>query len=235
MRSTRLPGKVLMNLAGQSALSHVLKRCLRIKNADVVCCAIPDSKECDPIAEEAIHCGAVIFRGSETDVLDRYHQAAISTKAERVLRVTSDCPLIDPDVCEQVIDLLQDDDCYFATNNAPPSWPHGLDCEAFPASYLAEAAEKATSDFDREHVSPWMRNRPGVRLLNYAAPVPGLFKHRWTLDTPDDFIFFERLFEHLPRDKESFDYRIPLAVVEKHPDIAAINQPDGLSAVKTAS
>ena len=218
----------MMDLGGRSVLSHVLGRCLSIKNADVVCCAIPHGDDCNQIAEEAIRCGAVVSRGSETDVLERYHQAAILVNAGRVLRVTSDCPLIDPRVCESVIDLLNDGNCNFATNNAPPSWPHGLDCEAFSAALLAQAAAEASEPFEREHVSPWMRNaNPDVHIGNIAAPQDGLSKHRWTLDTPADFTFFCRLFERMAQgdDKgsDTFDYKVPLAIVEADPVLAAIN------------
>jgi spore coat polysaccharide biosynthesis protein SpsF len=235
MGSSRLPGKGLKTLSGRSVLAHCLDRCAATPNIDTVCCAVPEGPQNDPIAHEAQRLGYPVFRGSENDVLDRYHRAAKWLQSDVVVRVTSDCPLIDPVIVGATLALFLENECDFATNNAPASWPHGLDCEVFSASFLAEAAEKATSDFDREHVSPWMRNRPRVRLLNYAAPISDLSKHRWTLDTLDDFMFFERLFERMPPDNKTFDYRIPLSVVEEHPGIAAINRPDHLSVIETAA
>ncbi|NQU58972.1 MAG: glycosyltransferase family protein [Rhodospirillales bacterium] len=224
MASSRLPGKVLLDLGGRTVLSHVIERCLAINNADIVCCAIADGADCDSLAEEAESCGAHVFRGSQDDVLDRYHRAAVSLGADVVLRVTSDCPVIDPDLCEQVIELLKDSDCDFATNNAPPSWPHGLDCEAFSAALLAEAATKARAPYEREHVSPWMRNNnDAVKVGNVAATQAGLSRHRWTLDTPADYTFFRQLFERMPGGAEAFGYRVPLAIVEADPSLAAIN------------
>ena len=92
MGSTRLPGKVMLDLAGKSVLAHVLERCAAIPGADLVCCATVAGPDGDPVAAEAARCGAEVFRGSEDDVLDRYHRAAKQHHAEIVLRVTSDCP-----------------------------------------------------------------------------------------------------------------------------------------------
>lgn len=224
-RSTRLPGKVLMDLAGQTVLSHVLSRCLKISNADVVCCAIPDTKECDPIAEEAIGCGAVVFRGSETDVLSRYYQAARSLNADHVLRVTSDCPLIDPIVCEKVIDLLNKGNCDFATNNNPPSWPHGLDCEAFSAALLERANSEATDPYQREHVSPWMRDgNPNVRIKNFPSKDASLTKYRWTIDYQEDFNFLTTMFEHFTKNNELPSTQQVLDILKEYPEIISINE-----------
>ena len=113
MASTRLPGKVLLPLAGTTVLDHVLTRCAAIGNSDILVCAVPDTPDSDPVAEEAMRIGArtgaLVFRGSESDVLDRYYRAARFADADIVLRVTSDCPLIDPAVCARVIDLLTDE------------------------------------------------------------------------------------------------------------------------------
>ncbi|NNG04292.1 MAG: NTP transferase domain-containing protein, partial [Inquilinus sp.] len=103
--STRLPDKVLKRLAGETVLSHVLRRCAAVPGADAVCCAIPDDPACDALAGEAGRAGATVFRGSEQDVLARTAGAAEALGAGTVLRVTSDCPLIDPEICGQVLAL----------------------------------------------------------------------------------------------------------------------------------
>ena len=143
MSSTRLPGKVMLELAGRSVLSHVLERCQAIPGTDVVCCATVTGRDGDPIAAEAESCGAAVFRGKEMDVLDRYYRAAQSLKASTILRVTSDCPVIDPQICGRVLDLLHREEADYACNNMPPSWPHGLDCEAFSFAWLERAAREA--------------------------------------------------------------------------------------------
>lgn len=222
MGSTRLPGKVMCKLAGNTVLGHVLERCAAIPGIDSVCCATVEGADGDTVAAEAERCGAVVYRGSEADVLDRYYRAARGLSAASVIRVTSDCPLIDPDVCGQVLRLL-DADIDYACNNLPPSWPLGLDCEAFTFEWLERAAREARRPSEREHVTPYLRKHPRVRSANLAGPGGGCTEHRWTLDTPADLAFMTRLFALLPQGRAGWDYRVPLAIVERHPDIAAIN------------
>lgn len=221
--STRLPGKILNELAGKTVLERVLSRCLGIRGIDDVCCAIPDSPDCDVVVAEAERIGVTVSRGSERDVLARYYKAATEMEADVILRVTSDCPLIDPEICEDVLSLRAREDASYASNNNPPSWPHGLDCEAFPYVWLKRAADEATSEFDREHVCPFIRNHPDGRIANLLSPAPDMKRHRWTLDTPEDMAFFKAIWRHMPEGPDAWDYRIPLAIVEANPDIAAIN------------
>lgn len=227
MGSSRLPGKVLMELAGHTVLAHVLERCRAIEGADVVCCATTTAGGDDPVADEAARCGVEVYRGSENDLLDRYRRAAVELGAEVVMRVTSDCPLIDPEVAAGVLRLRAAEGADYATNNMPPSWPHGLDCEAFTAQALARAAERATRPEEREHVTPWLRSHPETRLANLAAPRGGLAGHRWTLDYPEDLRFFEALFRYLPPPPARPGMERILAVLEEHPEIAAINRMRG--------
>lgn len=223
MASSRLPGKVLKTLAGETVLAHVLHRCSAINGCDVVCCAIPESGECDVLAREAEHHGAAVFRGSETDVLDRYSQAASACDAEVVMRVTSDCPVIDPEICSQVVALLRQNDLDYACNNMPPSFPHGLDCEVFTRAWLERAAHEATRPYDREHVTPFMRNHRQIRKLNLTCSEPNVVSHRWTLDTPDDYKFFQNLFGRMPDGMSSWSWKVPLSVVNATPELAKIN------------
>ena len=219
--STRLPGKVLKRLGEATVLEHVVTRCRAILGADVVCCAIPDSPENDPVAAEAARCGAEVFRGSEDDVLARYEGAARRISAEVVMRVTSDCPMIDPTVCGAVLKLLTDGDADYACNNMPPSWPHGLDCEAMRYEWLARAADEATSKAEREHVTPFIRNHPEARKANLEGP--GGVDHRWTLDNARDWDFLEQIWRRLPDGAAAWDYRVALAIVDSDPELAAIN------------
>ena len=224
MTSTRLPGKVLLDLAGRTVLAHVLERVAAIPGIAAVGCAGPDDPASQPLAAEAARCGAEVFLGSEQDVLDRTWAAAAHLGADVVLRVTSDCPLIDPAVCAGVLALQAAEQSGYACNNLPPSWPHGLDCEAFPFPWLERAARQATAPFDREHVGPFLRNHPEIRPANYPAPRPGLAGHRWTLDTPADLAFLRALFPRLPAGPQGFSWQAPLAAIEADPTLAAINR-----------
>jgi spore coat polysaccharide biosynthesis protein SpsF len=225
-RSTRLPGKVLLPLAGRPVLVHVLERCTAIPGVDIVVCAVPEGPADDAVAALAASTGARVFRGDEQDVLGRYLGAARAVDANVVLRVTSDCPLIDPGVCGAVLALRRTEAADYATNNMPPSWPHGLDCEAFTRAALEAADAAATEPHDREHVTPWIRRNPALRRANLPAPPSCRAEQRWTLDFPEDFAFLEALFRSLPTPAR--DHHFPGlaeigAVLADNPELVAIN------------
>ena len=221
--STRLPGKVLLDLYGRSVLSRVLERCQAIEEADAVCCAVPDSIDADPVAAEAERCGVRVYRGPEDDVLARYYGAAKMMKADIILRVTSDCPLLDPIVCSEVLRLCKKTGAGYAANNMPASWPHGLDCEALTFSWLERAYQEATDPFDREHVCPFIRNHPEIVTANFPAPDTQLRHNRWTLDTPNDWTFMQALFARLPNGSAHWGWAATLAEVDRAPGLRALN------------
>jgi glutamate-1-semialdehyde 2,1-aminomutase/spore coat polysaccharide biosynthesis protein SpsF len=220
--STRLPGKVLLDLAGKPVLRHVLERCRAIDNVDVVVCAVPDEPASAPLEVVGEQCGATVFRGPEQDVLGRYLGAARSVNADIVLRVTSDCPLIDPDICADVIALRMRAAADYACNNMPPSFPHGLDCEAFTMDSLELAARKATMPNDREHVTPYLRRDDRVRRVNLKADNPEYVVCRWTLDYPEDMSFFRALANEFA-DLTTARMKDILTVLGRKPDILRIN------------
>ncbi|NJL50247.1 MAG: NTP transferase domain-containing protein [Blastochloris sp.] len=199
MGSTRLPGKVLLPLAGHTVLEEVLRRCRAIPGADVVVCAIPEDQHDDVLVAPAERAGAVVVRGSATDVLARYALAAEAVGADTIMRVTSDCPLIDPTLCGEVLDLLATKRADYAANNMPPGFPHGLDCEACTAATLKRANEAATTAYEREHVTPWMRTHQSVQRASLRGPGGDLVDQRWTLDYVEDLVFLDRLFAIMPK------------------------------------
>jgi spore coat polysaccharide biosynthesis protein SpsF len=220
--STRLPGKVLEKIGGESALKHNLYRCTKVHLIDDLCCAIPDSPVNNPIAEEAKCCGATVIRGSEDDVLSRYHKAAVHLGSDIIVRVTSDCPFLDPDVVTKTLELFLNNACTFACNNAPPTWPHGFDCEVTSFAWLDKAFRQAKDPFDREHVMPFVRNHPEIKIANFPSDQPHLKAHRWTLDYPEDLRFFQMVARYLPHPLEATTQDI-LTVLHEHPEITAIN------------
>jgi spore coat polysaccharide biosynthesis protein SpsF (cytidylyltransferase family) len=223
MASTRLPGKVLLELNGRTVLSHVLERCKAIPGVDAVCCATPEGTDCDPVVDEAMRCGVEVFRGSEKDVLDRYYGAAKELQADFVMRVTSDCPLIDPEICGLVLAEVTSGRADYATNNIPVTWPHGLDCEAFTFVLLERATAESQIHAEREHVTLFMSHASDVRRTNVAANEENIGHHRWTLDTSKDYAFFNALFPCLPEGPEGWGYGVPLALVEADPKLTVIN------------
>ncbi len=224
MGSSRFPGKVLEPLGDRSALAVCLDRCARIKGVDVVVCTTPYGAENDPIAEEAARFEYTVIRGPEDDVLGRYALAAAAVEADLVMRVTSDCPLIDPGVCGEVVELFQRTRSDYACNNMPPKFPHGMDCEVFAAERLYEADWLARTAYDREHVTPYLRREAGYRRAALTGPGRGLERLRWTLDFPEDLTFLQGV-------AEALDHRIYdatwLDIVElclRRPDLVVLNE-----------
>jgi glutamate-1-semialdehyde 2,1-aminomutase/spore coat polysaccharide biosynthesis protein SpsF len=224
MGSTRLPGKVMMPLMGLTVLAHVLTRCQAIPGVDVVCCATTDSESDDRVAAEARGRGAEVYRGSTEDVLDRYHKAAQTLGADVIIRVTCDCPVIDPDVCGAVLKLRAETGSDYVANNLVPSWPHGLDCEAFTKEALGRAATEAKDPYEREHVTPWLRQNSNVKRANLHGPGGDVAELRWTIDYPGDYEFFQALFGYLSRPLVSARMQDFLEILRLHPEIAEMNR-----------
>ncbi|HEV3176040.1 MAG TPA: glycosyltransferase family protein [Stellaceae bacterium] len=222
--STRLPGKVLKDLAGEPVLGHVLRRCEAIPGVDVVVCATVDSRDGAEIESLAKRYDMPVHRGSETDVLDRYLGAARLVEADTVVRVTSDCPLIDPSLCGEVVERRRAENAEYAANNFTWGYPHGLDCEIFTRKALEAAAAEATEPYDREHVSPWIRRHPTYRKVEVPGPGGPEAEWRWTLDFPEDLDFMRALYRYLPGPPEMPSWREIAAVVAAHPDLSAINR-----------
>jgi spore coat polysaccharide biosynthesis protein SpsF len=222
MGSSRLPGKVLLDLAGRPVLAHVLERCAAIPGGDTVVCAIADGPDARLIAGVAKDCGAQIYLGDEHDVLSRYQGAAQMVGADVIMRITSDCPLIDPQVCGTVLDLLLSSEAGYASNLVPRSYPKGLDCEAFTREVLDQAASLAGPGPDREHVTLWMPRSDTVRRANLSSGRAELTAQRWTLDYPEDLEFLRALAAHLPADRIAGLEEV-LAVLAGYPEIFDIN------------
>ena len=223
VRSSRLPGKAMLPLGSHTVVEEVLRRCHAIENVDHVICAIPDALEDDALIPLVKRAGARLWRGPEADVLARYRGAAEDVGADVVMRVTSDCPLIDPSVCGRVLAARASESADYACNNMPPTFPHGLDCEAFTIEALRGADAEGKTAESREHVTPWLRQHADVRRANVIAPGISAADMRWTLDYPEDYEFFKRLFALLPSPPAVPAWRDVLTVLAANPDIAAIN------------
>lgn len=224
MTSTRLPGKVLLPLAGEPMLVRLLERLRRVQRADGIVIATTTNVTDDPIAALCAQQGVPCHRGSELDVLSRYADAARLHAADVVVRITSDCPLIDPALIDQLIAVYEEGDSDYVSNMLPPTWPYGMAVEVFSATALAQAHAEATQDAEREHVTPFIYWHPQrYRLRNVASPV-ALSHHRWTVDTPEDYELVRRLFDHLLPTNPHFTQADVLALLDAHPDWIAINQ-----------
>lgn len=224
MTSTRLPGKVLLPLAGEPMLTRLVERLRCVQRADGIVIATTTNATDDPIAQQCAQLAVPCHRGSEHDVLSRYADAARLYGADTVVRITSDCPLIEPELVDRVIAVYEEGDSDYVSNMLPPTWPYGMAVEVFSAAVLAQAHAEATQPAEREHVTPFIYWHPErYRLRNVASPVD-LSHHRWTVDTPEDYALVSRLFDHLMPTRPNFTQADVLALLDQHPDWIALNQ-----------
>lgn len=226
VNSSRLKGKVLKELKGKTVLEHDVERILQSKLVDGVIIATTESQDDDPIVEVAKKCGVPFFRGSEKDVLSRYYYAAIKFQVGHIIRITSDCPLIDPHIIDDVISCYKKEKPDIITN-VPNEWeqmtyPRGLDLEIFSFAWLEKTFQEACSSYDREHVSPYIYEHAKNRY--YYRHVKDYSQYRWTLDTPEDWQVIENVYENFYHGKHDFYFEDVVAYMQVHPEVAAINQ-----------
>jgi glutamate-1-semialdehyde aminotransferase/spore coat polysaccharide biosynthesis protein SpsF (cytidylyltransferase family) len=225
MSSTRLPGKVLLDLVGSPMLWHIVRRLEKAGRVDRVVVATSREAPDDRIAAYCAQEGILCFRGSEADVLDRFYEAAKEFGAETVVRITGDCPLVDPTVVDLVLSRYQAGDVDYVSNTGVRRFPDGLDVEVFSFDALEVTWSEAKQPSEREHVTPYMRTAKRFRTGTVAGP-EGIDaeSHRWTVDHPEDVVFVRRIFEHLYRPDHCFDHLEVLRLLDRHPELLALNR-----------
>lgn len=198
MTSNRLPGKITLPLAGAPLLQRVIERALAIPGADAVCVAAPEGDSHQPIVDMIAPIRDVaVIRGPEDDVLKRYSLAAEATDASRIVRITSDCPMIDPQVSGALIGLAKATGASLARTSPTSGYPWGYDTELFDIELLRAADKKAKDAHDREHVSPYLWNRPEEFPAVFLDRRPDRRSWRVTVDTPKDYNIVRKIFERL--------------------------------------
>lgn len=223
MGSTRLPGKVLADIAGQPMLERVVARVKQSRRVTGVVVVTSENGADDAIAEYCKNHGVALYRGSETDVLDRYYQAAKLHRAEAIVRVTADCPLIDPQVVDRVVATYQTDDCDYASNTLVCTYPDGLDTEVFSMDALGVAWQAARRATDREHVTPYLRSSGRFRLRNVECELGrSLGRHRWCVDDARDLDFVRGVYARLGKNLR-FGWRDVLALLDDDLTLAQLN------------
>jgi len=223
MGSTRLQGKILLPLLDRPMLFRVMRRVARARRLDRCVVATTVDPSDDPIAELAAREAWWLVRGTVGDLLDRYVMAARAHEADVVVRITSDCPLIDPELIDETLEVFASGDCdYAATGLEPRTFPRGLDVEVISRAVLEQAWRDDADPAWREHATPYIYRHPELfRLCRVASEVDGS-AHRWTVDTPEDYELVRRIYEAFGRD--DFSWREALAVVEAHPDWMELNR-----------
>ncbi|MCA2981644.1 MAG: glycosyltransferase family protein [Myxococcaceae bacterium] len=226
LKSTRLPAKVLLDLGGVTVLERCVRRVRRFRQVAEVVIATSDTPGDEIIERVGQRLGLQVIRGSENDVLARYVLAAERTKADVIVRVTSDCPLIDPEVSSLVIDrFLEDHEADYASNVMERRLPRGLDTEVMSAEALLRAHREASDPAEREHVTAHIYRRPqSFKCLSVAPPaVEDLSAHRWTLDTVDDFRFLHAVFSRMGEGADSLSIPQILDVIGDDASLLALN------------
>lgn len=224
MGSERLPGKILEDIAGETMLARVVGRVRQSQLISRVIVATTTSRADDATAAAAAELGVGVTRGSEEDVLDRFHDAAERHGAETIVRVSADSPFVDPTVCDQAIDsfLSANPAVDYASNKLKPSFPLGLDIEVFSRDALERAWQESTEAFERSHVTVYMYQNPRLFRLLPITTERNLHSMRWTVDTPDDLEFARRVFGRLGG-RGDFGWLEVVALVEREPELSAIN------------
>ena len=221
MGSTRFPDKVMRPVDGTPMIEVLLRRLSKARRVDRIVLATSADPRNMPLVEHVRRLGFDVFQGSEHDVLDRYYQAARPYRPEIVVRVTGDCPLIDPDVVDHVIAAFEEGGAEYVSNIQPPTYPDGLDTEVFAFAALERAATEATRPFDREHVTPFLRES-GLFTTRNVAAADDWSRQRWTVDEPADLAVVTAVFEAFaPR--RDFGWTDVLELQQRRPDMFTAN------------
>lgn len=223
--STRLPRKVLLNMAGSPLLTHHLSRLQRCSLVHEIVLATTSNRSDDEVAALGSSQGLRVVRGSEDDVLARFVTAAQASAADIVVRVTSDCPLIDPGLVDRVIQAFLDDPDLDYAHLDMTHLPRGLDTEVFRRTLLEKAHEDpATTDFEREHVTPYIYRRPEKYRLKAIDGHGTTPPWRWCVDEPGDFELVSRMLEALLPQHPYFTWRDAAQLLERHPQWIKLNE-----------
>lgn len=224
MASTRLPGKVLRSVAGRPLLSYLVDRLQRVRLADMLLIATTVSDTDLPIVDFCTQHQLPVFRGSEEDVLQRYREAAESVEAHAVVRVTADCPVIDPAIVDNAIQLfLNARDADYVSNTIERTYPRGMDVEVFTFDALREADAMAVRAHEREHVTPFIYQHTERYTLKHLTQDSPDEDWRWTVDTPEDFCLIAKMIEELGGHTGRFNLSEMRAFMLRRPELAALN------------
>ena len=226
MASTRLPRKVLLNAEGKPMLQHLVERLRAVDSISEIVLATTTNYSDNVLEDFAISQGLLVYRGSEMDVMGRVIGAAQLGRADVVVEITGDCPIIDPDIVEQTIQMYLHNDAVYVSNGHIRSYPDGMDTQVFGLDVLLQSAAMTNAPLDREHVSLHIRNNPALfPKLTLIAP-PSLY---WpelglTLDEEADYLLLKKVIENLSPENPLFSCLDVVRFLKKNPDLVAINQ-----------
>ena len=226
MGSTRLPGKIMKDLSGQPLLWHVNERTKWCRGVDEIVLASTVNEKDDVLESFADDNDVKFFRGSEEDVLGRYLGAGKKYNIDLIIRITSDCPLIDPRTVDKLIEKHIESGADYSSNTLERTYPRGLDAEVFSIALLEEVDKVATERFQREHVTPYFYQKPSKFKLNNLPAEKKLHrpKYRLCVDTIEDFELMKIIYDRLYNPPDIVDIKKVIDLLDKEPDIAQINK-----------
>jgi spore coat polysaccharide biosynthesis protein SpsF (cytidylyltransferase family) len=221
--SSRLPNKVLSEVAGTSLLELYVNRVRKCLLLDKIVIATTNKQEDGAIELLANHIGIEVYRGSENDLLDRYYKCAIEHKAEVVVRLTPDDCFVDPPTVDRAVQIFKDNKVDFVTNHFDPTFPEGLDVEVYSINALKKSWELAKLASEREHVFPYIQNnQEQFKIINFKQDIN--YSHlRWTIDYECDLDMMKVVYNHLYGKNPCFQQDDIISLLEEHPEIATIN------------
>ena len=222
MGSTRLPGKVLMTVGTEPVLARVVHRLRRAALIDGIIVATSDRPADDAIVRECNRLQVACFRGSENDVLDRYWQAAQWCGAEAIVRITSDCPLIDAELVDETIQAFLSHSADYTSNALERTYPIGLDAEVFTIATLERTWRAAREAYEREHVTPYIYEHPELFRLVSVRDERDYSAYRLTLDTHEDLQLIRTIYSRF-EGRDDFGWQDVLALMEREPELAQLN------------
>lgn len=222
--STRLPNKVMKLLCGKPILWHVWNRLKHSKSIDEIVIATTTLPEDDLIQSFCEDNKIEFYRGSSSDVLSRYYETAKKYNAKNVVRITSDCPVIDPQVVDKIISAFEKEKIDYMSNGIVRTFPRGLDTEVFTFQALEKSFIEATKQYEREHVTPYIYQHQDLFTTKNFANDRDISYLRWTVDTPEDFKLIEKIYNSLYHQKEIFLLDDILKLFDEQPELIKINQ-----------
>lgn len=229
MGSTRLPNKIFLPLAGEPLLLRIYERVRHSYSTGTVVIAIPTDSSDDPVEQLCIEKDIPVFRGSTNDLLDRHYKAGLIFNADAVVKIPSDCPLIDPKIITRVINYYtaHDDLFDYVSNLHPATYPDGNDVEIMSMKILHNASKNAKKLFEREHTTPFFWENPDqFRIGNVKWETGSDFSmsHRWTIDYYEDYLFIKSIFDELYYQNSAFGINDILKLLNDRPELMKINE-----------
>lgn len=228
MGSSRLPGKVMINICGKPVIEHVIDRLKMSNTLDDIIIATTTSMKDKVIVEQAQKNGVKWFCGSEEDVLSRYYYAAKENNLNTIVRITSDCPLIDPIILDKIVEFYNKNDYLLVTNAGNllehRTYPRGLDVEVFSFDTIEQAFNFAKKTYQREHVTPYIYETYGDKIYYYKNDI-NFSQYRWTLDTEEDLELISIIYNNFYNEYgQNFGFKEVLKFIQTNPQLSKINE-----------